>query len=183
MDEPKYEVVRVVIDENTIQALDVWEIIDPVWWTAEFWDGIESYEQSVKHFTDEQRMLLALCLYMSDVKNRGHEWYFMTVFGNHWPNALRGFDLIQAPEPKSNLQNALDKFGDVPSLSDAERQIEIEKRSLDFDACDSRFLELNTQLRIEHIMTKYARANPSRFCFCGNINRIGSSSPSSRNAE
>ena len=183
MDEPKYQVVRVVIDENTIQALDVWEIIDPVWWTAEFWDGIESYDQSVKHFTDEQRILLALCLYMSDVKNHGHEWYFTTVFGNHWPDVLHGFDLIQLPESKSNLQNALDKFDGGPSLSDAERQIEIEKRSMDFEDCDSRFFELNTQLRIEHIMTEYARAHPSRFCFCGNINRIGSSSPSSRNAK
>ncbi len=43
----EYEAVHVVIDDDAIRRLDVWQIIDPVWWTADFWGAAETYERTI----------------------------------------------------------------------------------------------------------------------------------------
>ncbi|MDB2687117.1 DMP19 family protein [Mariniblastus sp.] len=179
MDEPEYKTVHVAIDNSNIGDLDIWEIVDPVWWTADFWSGVEKYRQSVEQFTQEQRLMVTLCLYLSDVKTGGHELYFLSPFGNFWRDVLLGFELLQLSSSAQVLDDALGKFPGIPSDSETDRELEIEKHAIDFFECDSRFRTLNANLRIEQVMTNYARAHPASFYFSGSIDRIENLSPSS----
>lgn len=179
MEEPTYKTVAVVIDDSAIDALDVWEIIDPVWWTAEFWKGEDAYEKSVEAFSDSQRMMLALCVYLSDVKNGGYELYLSSAFGDLWPDALAALEELGLPEGCKLLQGALDELESGRSTNHVERESEIETGSIDFSKHDAKFRRFLTDYHVEQRMTSYVRANRSEFYFSGNIRRIGDGSASS----
>ena len=149
MDSPEYRTVRVVIDDDAIKRLDVWDVIDPAWWTADFWHGMDAYRDSVRAFSDHQQLMLSLLVYLSDVKNGGHELYLSAVFSNLYADALRGFLMLDLPACADVLKASIRKLGaQFPTLA-TERETQIAKQAISFDDCDNDFFRLVNDLKVE----------------------------------
>ena len=54
------------------EEIDLWRIIEPMWWTVNIYGTYEEYLQSAEIFTQEQRYLLALQWYAVETDNGGH---------------------------------------------------------------------------------------------------------------
>ena len=51
---------------------DIWEILEPIYWTIDIYNSYEKYLQSAELFTLEQRYLNAITWYFMEVNNGGH---------------------------------------------------------------------------------------------------------------
>lgn len=170
--DPEFVLVEVVIDDEAIRNGDVWEIIDPVWWTAEFWSGADGYENSVANFSDGQRLMVSLCVYLSDTKNGGHELFLSSAFGNRWQEAMLMFDLLGVPEGRRILQSAVDRLGESKFANERIRESKIEEESIDFGGENESFVRLLSEHRVEERMTEYIRSHSADFLFSGLVRRI-----------
>jgi hypothetical protein len=57
----------VKIDDEVISQGDLYTITDPIWWTANIYDGEQKYNESLARFSQEQRYIFAVISYIDEV--------------------------------------------------------------------------------------------------------------------
>jgi len=144
---------------------DAWEILDPVWWAGDIYDGIAEYERCLRPFSREQRLMYALLWYQAEVGNGGHDQFFYNSTGIVFPDVMSAFQELNLPEGVAILTEAARRLGGAPSRDRVDRQLQLDRLKPDFDDLDSRLYALDGTLN--STMTAYVRAHAPAFFFHG----------------
>ncbi len=171
MSSNKWPVQRVVVDDAVIDAGDPWEVVDPVWWTGNIYDGVDEYDASLREYTDRQRLVFAAIWYVSEVNNGGHDQFFFNSTGIVWPDAVRAFREIGLPQVSEILIESGRRLGGEPSRDRFERQAQLEDTEADFRDLDDRFYELQNEVNIDDALAAYIKKHRSDFYFEGSIRK------------
>ena len=163
---------RIVIDDTSIQSCnDVFDIVDPMWWTIEFHDDPETYALTGASFTPEQRQLHAMLWYMSEVHNGGHSQFYSNSTGMVWRCALEGFGHFGLPGFQAILAESVARFGEPPPSLDHgarnHRLDAIEGAGVHFDDLDEALWGLGESEAVLDLLLEYAKRNPATFHFDG----------------
>lgn len=152
------------IDRDFVTTHDLDEVMEPVRWRANIYDGPLQYEASLAGFSCEQRWLFAVDWYQAEVNNGGHDQFYSNSTGLVWPDALAGLHAIGAEEAAALLQESADRLGGSPSLSREERGADLARLAPDFNDLDTRFYALG---ELDAPMKTFMRAHPDAFLFDG----------------
>lgn len=164
--------VHITIDDELINNPGEYaatNIIEPVWWSVNIYDGLESYEKSLKPFSKEQRYVIAIEWYLSEVNNGGHDQFYFNSTGIVWKDALEGLKEIGIDEAAVILEESIQRMGGDPSFSREVRQKQLENLEPDFEDLDTKFYDLEEKIDIEKLMYKYILEHKSAFYFEGSI--------------
>jgi len=160
---------HVVVDDAVIDKGDVFAVIDPVWWTANIYDGVEAYEESLSPFSKAQRLVHAVTWYRSEVNNGGHDQFYYNSTGIVWRDALEAFRTIGLDQFARVLSASADRFSKPPSLDREERNEQMEAEEPAFDDLDSKFYDLEERIDLDARLMKYIKKQRSDFYFDGNV--------------
>lgn len=160
---------HVVVDDAVIDKGDVYEVIDPVWWTANIYDGMDAYETSLSSFSKPQRLVLAVIWYRSEVNNGGHDQFFYNSTGIVWRDALEAFQTIGLDQFARVLSASADRFSRPPSLDREERNEQMEADAPEFDDLDSGFYTLEESVNMDAKLMKFIKKHRSEFYFDGTV--------------
>jgi hypothetical protein len=166
------ERVYVVVDNATIARGNTGEIIAPIWWSANIYDGPGMYELSLRHFSKAQRLVFAVLWYIAEVNNGGHHQFYSNSTGIVWRDAIAGFDGIGIPEASRILTVSAERLGGSPSLERDERNEQLDSLNPDFDDLDEAFYDIEKKVDIDEHVTNFIRSRPSDFYFSGEIERV-----------
>jgi hypothetical protein len=166
-----YERVHLKIDASVIEKGDYWAIIEPVFWTANIYDGPAAYEETLKGFSLGQRHLMAIHWYRSEVNNGGHDQFYWNSTGIVWQDAIRGFEAIGLSEGAEIIRESAKKFSMPPSLDREKRDRQLTSDRPTFDDLDDRFYALEKREDLDAKMIEYARSKPTEFYFEGEVKR------------
>jgi hypothetical protein len=81
---------RIVVNDDTIDNGNHHDVLDPVWWLTNIYEGEEAYNQSLADFSREQRLILAIEWYFAEVNNGGHGQFYFNSTGIVWKDAMDG---------------------------------------------------------------------------------------------
>lgn len=158
-------------DEENISAgkIDAWELIQPLWYTVNIYDGLEEYNQDLKPFSDPQRKILALFWYDSEVCNGGHDQFFSNSTGIVWKDALDCMWMIGADKYAENFQKAVDMFGgsvpfDRNARNDVLEQLYKNEEFDDFEEIDDFYYGEEC---INQLMNEYVKLHAADFVVKG----------------
>lgn len=160
---------HVVVDDVVIDKGDVYEVIDPVWWTANIYDGMDAYERSLSSFSKPQRLVFAVIWYRSEVNNGGHDQFFYNSTGIVWRDALEAFQIIGLDQFARVLSASADRFSRPPSLDREERDEQMEADEPEFADLDSRFYALEESVNMDAKLMKFIKKHRSEFYFDGSV--------------
>lgn len=166
----KYTKEFVVIDDSLIGKGDPFEIIDPVWWTANIYESYSEYEKSLFNFSQEQRFIFAICWYMTEVNNGGHEQFFYNSTGIVWKDVLDAFNKIGADRNVAILKDAINLFTENPSFNRKERI----RQMKNYDNEKSNIIDdkyYDSEIELHRHMIKYIKENSAEFYFRGEVKR------------
>lgn len=135
----QYEKLQLRVDESTIAVGDISEIIRPVACTVNIYDGPAEYEQSLRRFSQAQRLVFAQQWYDAEVNNGGHDQFYWNSTGIVWRDALAAYLAIGAPGIADILQQSAGRLGGSPSLDRGERQQQMSDLAPNFNDLDERF--------------------------------------------
>lgn len=166
---PKYETVEITIDDETIAEADLWTITYPVMWHVDIYNGPDEYEQSLKPFSNEQRLIFALTWYMSEVKNGGHKQFYGNSTGIVWRDASQAFEAIGLQPGAAIIRETANRMGGNPSRDREQRIAQLEEHLPDFSDLDSRFYELSRSTDIDQAMLEHIRSHSVAFHYSGQI--------------
>lgn len=167
----KSEKVFLKLDRESLLTADPWTAIEPVWWTANIYDGVDEYSRSLSGFSRPQRFVFAIMWYRSEVCNGGHEQFFSNSTGIVWQDALSGFRALKAHDFAKVLESAVCHFPDMPSFDRETRQCQLNELPDDFSTQDNRFYKLERGSEIDRLLEEYIRVNADAFTFEGMIER------------
>jgi hypothetical protein len=167
----RYEKVHVCVDDGTIARGNFWAVLDPVWWTANIYDGPEQYELSLLQFSRSQRLLFALSWYCAEVNNGGHRQFYSNSTGIVWKDALEAFRAIDSPECAGILEESAQRLGGSPSLDRHERAEQLQRFKPNFRDLDDRFYATQKFAGVDEKTIRFIRTRPSDFYFDGTIRR------------
>ncbi|MEP6847311.1 MAG: DMP19 family protein [Acidobacteriota bacterium] len=156
------------IDDSVIDSKDSFTVIEPVWYSADIYDGEQAYENSLKKFSTEQRYLHAVIWHISEVDNGGHDQFYSNSTGIVWRDALAGYKALGLNEAAAILKKSADLMGGNPSLDRDERQKQLEEKHPDFEELDTQFFKIK-QDDIEAAMKKYIKDHRKAFYFEGDV--------------
>ena len=100
---------------------DIWDILEPIYWTIDIYNSYEEYLQSAELFTLEQRYLNAINWYFIEVNNGGHLQFLNNLTGIVWEDTLKGFRLFGMTKLADNFQKVVDLFGGSIPFDNEER--------------------------------------------------------------
>lgn len=158
---------HIKIDDEFINNERPMAIINPVWWTANIYDGEDKYNESLAGFSKEQRYVHALLWYQAEVDNGGHDQFYFNSTGVVWKDALLGSDAIGLDEVAKIIEESASKMGGEPDLDRAIRQEQLKKYKPDFNELDSRLYKLENQINKK--IYQYILKNREAFYFKGEI--------------
>jgi hypothetical protein len=167
----RYETVHVCVDDSTIAAGDPWAVIEPVWWSANIYDGPDEYERSLIQFSRSQRLVFAVQWYRSEVKNGGHDQFYSNSTGIVWKDALEALRAFGASEFVSILELSAERLGGSPSLDRQERIEQLDTLAPNFNDLDDLFYDAEEKVDLDDRIIRFIRARPSDFYFEGKIRR------------
>jgi hypothetical protein len=167
----RYETVRVRVDDGTIATGDPSAVVQPVWWSANIYDGPDEYERSLQRFSRSQRFIFAVLWYRAEVNNGGHSQFYSNSTGIVWRDALEALQALEAPEFVSILQRSAELLGGSPALDRRERCEQLDACAPDFSELDDQFYDAQERVDLDARMAGFIRARPSDFYFEGNIRR------------
>lgn len=142
-----------------------YEIIEPLWWSVDIYNGEEKYTSDLSKFSKEQRYVFAINWYLAEVNNGGHDQFYYNSTGIVAEDALQGFKELGLIENYNILKESFVLMGGLPSKDREERQNQLDKLEPNFEELDNRFY--NTEF--ETVMIKYIRDNSSKFYFTGTV--------------
>lgn len=158
------------VDDETIADGDIMNIVDPMWYGVSIYDGLQTYEQDISRFTENQKHLHAMIWYQCEVNNGGHDQFFFNSTGIVWKNALDGFRKIGFDAAAEILQEAVSLLGGTPSFDRTERQEQLDGLSdNDYDRLgdlDSRFYDIAD---FDDYILRFINENKKDFYFDGDI--------------
>jgi len=163
--------VEVVVDDSVIAAGDPHAVIDPVWWTADIYGSADEYEASLRKFSRSQRLVHALCWYIAEVNNGGHDQFYFNSTGIVWPDAIAAFDAIGLSDGADIVRQSAQRLGGAPARDRSERQNQLEQMQPSFDDLDDRFYELQKRVDLDTQMMEFIRGRPSDFYFEGVVEK------------
>ncbi|MHC1782266.1 MAG: DMP19 family protein [Anaerolineaceae bacterium] len=170
--ETKMVPVHLKIDDAFIDnpgEYEAYEIIQPVWWTANIYEDEQTYNQSLAHFSNEQRYVFAIEWYIAEVNNGGHWQFYYNSTGIVWKDALAGLKEIGLDEAVKILEESARHMGGEPSLDRKTRWKQLDKYRTDFDDLDQRFYAMDDEVGVEKILYEYIRNNRGAFYFDGQV--------------
>ncbi len=159
------------IDDEVINRGDPYEIIDPVRWKVNIYEGEKKYNESLAPFSREQRYIAAVTWYIDEVNNGGHEQFYFNSAGIVWRDALSGFMKLGIDEAVDIIRESASRMGGNPSLDRATRQGQLDVYRPDFEDLDDRFYELEKRVDIGEAMRRYILPRRSAFYFEGKIQK------------
>jgi hypothetical protein len=168
----RYEKVHVCIDDRKIAEGDPSDVIEPVWWSANIYDGPEPYELSLLQFTRSQRLVFAVLWYAAEVNNGGHRQFYSNSTGIVWKDALEALRVLDMPEFADVLERSAELLGGTPSLGREERSEQLNVFQPDFEELDERFYELDRDDELNARLIRFIRSRPADFYFDGTITRV-----------
>jgi hypothetical protein len=119
--------MRMQVNDKTLMSGDPMEIIKPVWYSANIYDGEVAYNFSLRDFSKSQRLIHALLWYGADVDNGGHHQFYSNSTGIVWHDALEGLQQIGATAAAEVLVKSARCLWSSPSLDNDERNRQINK--------------------------------------------------------
>lgn len=158
-----------VIDDSVIDGDDPFEVIAPLWWTGDIYDGPARYEKSLESFSKPQRLVFASMWYISEVNNGGHDQFYFNSTGIVWPDAAEAFSKFGISELSAIILESAKRLGGNPSLDRGLRQNEMDKYNASFDDLDDRFYDFSGQVNMDAVIMKYIRNNRDHFYFNGHV--------------
>lgn len=166
---PDYWVLtHIIVDDSTIAGDDPQAIIDPVWYSADFYESSEVLEKTLAPFSWPQRLVWAVLWTSAEICNGGLNQYFSNSTGMIWPEAIEGFEAIGRGDLADILRQAAARF---PSPPARDRQL----RWKAMDEMDENALsDLTTRYYEEEgdfydELFVYIRSQPDAFYFDGDI--------------
>jgi hypothetical protein len=159
------------IDDVVIDKGDVHEIMDPVWWTMNIYDGEQKYLESVAQLSQGQRHLCAVMWYLAEVDNGGHDQFYWNPTGIVWEDALAGFTDLGIDEAVQILRESASRICGHPSLDKATRWAQMRSSSPEYDDLDIRLFKLVETIDVNEAMLQYIRRHRSAFYFDGKVRR------------
>ena len=158
--------------EEKIAAGDysAWDLLQPLWFSVSIYDGPEVYNKDLEGFTEEQRRLLALQWYDSEVCNGGHDQFFANATGVVWKDALEGMHMIGATQLADNFQKVIDLLGGHIPFDTEERNEMLDRLDEEgdfegFEEMDDLFYEYEEEL--EEWMDNYVMEHAEKFVVDG----------------
>ena len=153
---------------------EIWDILDPIYWTIDIYNSYEEYLKSAKNFTLEQRYLNAISWYFMEVNNGGHFQFLDNSTGIVWEDALNGLKEFGMKELADNFKTVVDLFGGSIPFAREERWNAMDKMGEDFeellDKADNVVYDLyDYDYTFE---MKYIKSHPEKFVFEGYYNKI-----------
>lgn len=166
------EKIHIDVDDATIAGGDLGAIIEPVWWLSTVYDGPVAYELSLERFSQSQRIVRAVLLYISEVNNGGHRQFYANSSGIVWRDALAGFEAIGELTASRIITLSAERMGCDPSLDRQERNEQLATLAPDFRDLDEAFYELQQRVNFNQMTMNFVRTRPSDFYFSGTIERV-----------
>jgi hypothetical protein len=163
--ENEWPLVRVVVDDDVIAGNDLSAIIEPVWWTANFYESYADYEESLKSFSWPQRLVWAVMWHNAEVCNGGHDQFFANSTGMVWPEALEGYEAVGCSELATILGEAVARFNSPPSRERDAREEQLGADEIDFDDLDGRYFDNDDT--VWDALLAYVRQHREAFHFDG----------------
>lgn len=164
-----WETRHLVIDDAVIDGDDPFAIIDPVWWTADIYEDIETYEGTLSEFSKPQRLIFAVVWYRSEVNNGGHDQFFFNSTGIVWPDALEALRTVGLEPFAEILSQAVARFSQPPSRERTARQEQLDRDRPDFEDLDTRFYDLEISIDMDAAMMAFIKAQREAFYFDGTV--------------
>ena len=143
---------------------DIWDILEPIYWTIDIYNSYEKYLQSAEPFTLEQRYLNAINWYFIEVNNGGHFQFLDNLTGIVWEDTLKGFRLFGMMELADNFQKVVDLFGGSIPFDNEERWNALESMDDNLEG----FLEQADNFVYDYegiFEDTYIRNHPEKFIF------------------
>jgi len=170
--------VHVRIDDEVIDQGDPWAVFDPVWRQANIYDGEAEYNKSLAVFSREQRLLVAVSWYISEVNNGGHDQFYYNSTGIVWKDALTGFREMGLDEAAAILEESAQRMGGNPSLDRQTRWDQMDAYKPTFDDLDDRFYDLQATDDLDVAMQEYIVQHRSAFYYEGDVTKMVPQTPS-----
>jgi hypothetical protein len=148
------------------------DVIEPVWFLSDIYNGPFVYERTLEQFSQPQLLVRAMLLYLSEVNNGGHKQFFFNSSGIVWRDARDCFETIGVPRGAHILSIAADRMGGDPSLERDERQEQLAAHNPDFKDLDEALYALNKRTNLNHELMLYISGRPADFYFSGTIEKI-----------
>lgn len=145
------------------------EVLAPVMWSLDIYQGAAHYDEFARCFSRLQRLLNVVKLYMGEVNNGGHDQIFFNNAGLVWHDALEALKELQLDEVHTLLTQALARFDSPPSRDTAERREQLERLAPDFGDVDERFYSENRSVELGEAMRAYMLRHPDAFLFEGRV--------------
>ncbi|MBI5653454.1 MAG: DMP19 family protein [Chloroflexi bacterium] len=165
----EFEHIR--IDDDVIDKGFFIDVLDPAWRTVDIYSGKIEYDKSLSAFTNEQRFLVAITWYISEVNNGGHKQFYYNPTGIVWKDALSGFQEIGLDEAVSILDESAKRIGGNPSFERETRWKQMDVHDPKFDDLDDRFYDLEERINLDEIMQDYIRKHRNAFYYEGDVKK------------
>ncbi len=143
-------------------------IITPIRERVNVCGTYDDYLQNMSNFTTEQRQILAINHYITEVYGDSHYGFFTSNQGKVYIDAIDGLSAIGANEYAKILRRAAEKFDGInhPVYDTEDRSDIINASEIDFEEDDNALYNLDKYGdAIETLMMAYIRNNPSKFIF------------------
>ena len=161
--------VKMIVDDETIEKGDIYDIIEPARWMIDIYGNEETYKQGLKQFTESQKHVFSIYWYKYEVDNGGHSQFFHNSTGIVWKDALKGFEKLAFNENAEILKSAVTKLGGSPSLDRRLRINQLNNSKVDFEKEDNEFYNVEKKVKLEDRLIEYIQKNKTDFYFAGNV--------------
>lgn len=164
------DVCRYDVTPQLINATDTTpeHIIDPIRPYVNVSGSYEDYLKDMSQFSIEQRRILSVNLYISEVYGDGHYGFFTDSVGMVYLDAIEGLKAIGAEKYGAILEKAVSEFDGInhPLFDLEERVTSINKLDLDFEDADNAIYSLDEFGEgIAELQMAYIRSNIDEFLF------------------
>ena len=168
----KYKEEMVVIDDGIIDKGDTFQVIEPLWFSVNIYDGEDKYLNDLKQFSIPQKYVFAIYWYRTEVNNGGHDQFYFNSTGIVWKDALDGFGEIGLEGFQSVLKESIKRMGGNPSMDRDERQEQLlDKMQADFEDLDTKYYQLEQESNLDLALLEYINQNRESFYFDGLVKK------------
>lgn len=168
----KTAMVHLVIDDAVVaDVTDVFSLIDPLWERVDISGSWARYEATLEPFSASQRHLFAIQWYRAEVKNGGHDQFFLNSTGIVCEHAIEGLVAIGFAEAADILKAASRRIGGA-SRDRGIREMQVDAARADLEDLDERFFKLERTGVLDDLMLAFARQHASDFRFDGTIEML-----------
>lgn len=161
----KEQPIKMIINDKVIDQNDTMNVIEPLWWNCNIYDGKDIYYSSLEGFSKEQIYVFAICWYEAEVNNGGHHQFYFNSTGIVWEEAMQGFKEIGLDEYFHIIKESVDRMEGYPIKDEWARYEQMRRLEVDFDDLDMKFYE--SKVNLDSALQGYIKRNRAKFYFEG----------------